>query len=563
MKENEKFKTHHIGLGKTIFKSSLALIDDHGDTEIILNERVTRKKNDGAWPFKTLSPLKKTPFLSLTENRDVRDPLDHEIAMNKGYPFFELLEKKGLTQFSRNFNPEITFLSHHAAHAYSVLNISPFDEALIVVFDGAGSQRKCLNDIDEEFHSSNDEYEAISVYLQNAGELKTIKKVFQRFHQSQKVEHTWSNHIGLFYEKISEFIFGSKTAAGKVMGLAPLGKALPVNSYEDFLEGLDWSEQAYQNKDSKEWDQSPHFNYYCDLAATAQKEFESVYFNLLETLKGKFPHIKNIILTGGCALNCTANGKLLERKWFDHIYVSPFPGDESIGHGCASYAYLKKNSWKRKHKENQHSYFGQYSSVPSPKKVEETFSSAQYQIRNLRGDYQLLAEILARGEVIAWFSGRSECGPRALGHRSFLAYPKVGIKNYLNEHIKFRESFRPYGCSVPLDSASSYFQIEDDFENPFMSFAVKAREEFREILKEVCHIDGTSRMQTVRESINPEFYQLLKAVEAKTGNPILLNTSLNIMGEPIVETIDDAKNLLDQSRIRYLFIEDFLVTKNG
>ena len=160
---------------------------------------------------------------------------------------------------------------------------------------------------------------------------------------------------------------------------------------------------------------------------------------------------------------------------------------------------------------------------------------------------------------MAWFQGRSECGPRALGNRSILARPdRENLKDYLNQHIKFRESFRPYGCSVLEEDSALYFAHSPEFRSPFMSFAVPVREEHRQLLRHVTHIDGTSRMQTVSAAALPRFAQLLQAVKKRTGHGVLLNTSLNVMNEPILETVADARRFWESSRVDAMVIGDIL-----
>jgi carbamoyltransferase len=544
----------YIGLGKTQFKSSVAVIDHDGEIEIYLNERFSRLKNDGSWPSKSLQRIE-GGHAAISENRDVYHPYDYEKSLDQGFPFFTYLKKKNLEQFSTHFNKQCRFVSHHLAHASSVAIIAPFNESLVMVMDGAGSKAEV---------SDKELFEAITLFYFKEGKLTLLKNIFQKFTESKKYrEHTWSTHVGLFYEKIAEFIFASKTAAGKVMGLAPFGSPIPVNDYENFLENLDWETKAYKKEDHKDWEKSPHYKYYCDLAATAQFEFEKVYLGFLEAIKGEYPQVENIMITGGCALNCTANGKLLERNWFKNVFISPFPGDESIGLGCAAFDYLNddSNRWKITPFEKQHSYFGPSQRVLSLEEIEEVFKPSHYHVEKL-DNYAKVAELISHNEILCWFVGRSESGPRALGHRSILASPMVkNLKDYLNNHIKFREDFRPYGSSITFESASEYFDIPDDFSNPFMSFAVKIKKQYQDLLKEVSHIDKTSRMQTVSKSASPEFYELLCYVKEFTGHPLLLNTSFNKMGEPIVESLEDAFDFLDSSLIKYLVYENYLVMK--
>jgi carbamoyltransferase len=244
--------------------------------------------------------------------------------------------------------------------------------------------------------------------------------------------------------------------------------------------------------------------------------------------------------------------------------VPAFPGDECIGFGVASFLkYVVGNeSYQILPFENQHAYFGPLSSVPKRSEIEKTFSSAEYLIQYSENIESETAKKLADGKIIAWFQGRSESGPRALGNRSILVRPdRSEIKNYLNANIKFREAFRPYGCSVLWEKSHEYFDIEQGFNNPYMSYAIKVREAYKDILKDVSHVDGTSRMQTVRTGQNEKFHKLILEFGKITNLYCLLNTSLNVMDEPILETVEDAKKFIDQSDVDFLVIDNFMIKR--
>ena len=546
-----------IGIGKTKFNSSVCLIPgDPKKIQIWLSERLSRKKSSGEWPSKGLKLLQKeispTEILNeclIAENRDVQQAEVFEEFYNEQFPFYDFLIKNNLQDFSKKFNPLIKTETHHEAHAYSALAISPFEKAIIVVMDGAGSQ------VGEE-----NKYEECSVFLQDKG---TIKLVFQRsikIVKSKKIQgQTFSNGVGLLYEKLSEFIFNSSTSAGKVMGLAPFGKATTVEDRIKFQEELSW-ENSFKGKSKAEWENSSHYKLFCDLAATVQKELEKEYDKLLDDLRSQYPQYKNLILTGGCALNCTNNAKILEKKMYERIFIPPFPGDESIGHGLANLLRLKNNPqrWEPTSFENQTAYYGPFSSLLSNDEIEKKLKQKCIDYHFVENNIESAADDLVKGKVVGWFQGRSESGPRALGNRSILARAdKLNLKNYLNENIKFRESFRPYGCSVPYEYSDRYFEVEAGFDNPFMSFAVKIKEEYKNTLKEVSHVDGTSRMQTVRKTQNELFYDLLMKFGERSKLYCLLNTSLNIMGEPIVETVDDAIFLFENTTIDLMYIGKF------
>jgi carbamoyltransferase len=489
----------------------------------------------------------------IAENRDVHTPAHQEEVLDLKFPFFDYLARGGLDRYTRRFNRELEFVTHHRCHAMAAVAMSPFEKCLIVVLDGAGSLFKDFPEKQAAEESGPDRpgadsHEECSVYLHDRGRLTPVRKRWRVFRPSARhLEHTWSAGVGILYEKTAEYIFASGRAAGKVMGLASFGKAGTVGDRLRFLEELDWT-RSYKGKSKKDWEESGSFAAYADLAATVQHEYESGYFELLEGLRREFPEYGNLILTGGCALNCTANGKLLSRGLFDEVYVPPFPGDESIGFGAASHLYYGDNSWQPLRHEEQHGYFGPASSVPTESEIDRAFAGCE--IVKPASITEHAAGLLAEGQIIAWFQGRSESGPRALGNRSILADPRIpGLKDRLNREVKFREAFRPYGASFTAESVSRRFEVPAGFNSPYMSFAVRPRARERDLVKEICHVDGTSRIQSVRAGQNPVFHSLLKAFEARTGMPGLLNTSLNVMGEPIVETVKDARSFLDATPV--------------
>jgi carbamoyltransferase len=301
-----------------------------------------------------------------------------------------------------------------------------------------------------------------------------------------------------------------------------------------------------------------------NIAASVQQKLEEDYDSVLAIVRKKFPDYENLILTGGCALNCTNNARLYYQNQFKKIYIPPFPGDESISFGLAHYLKYKDNpsTWKKVSREEQAAYLGSKVGAGFDAEIEKEFSVEGFDLKKSLDVFSEAAELLEGNRIIAWFQGRSESGPRALGNRSILARPdSVGLKDHLNKNVKFRESFRPYGCSVLHSKAHHYFEVEEGFDNPFMSFAIKVKDEYKDKLKEVSHIDQTSRMQTVRVGQNEKFYRLIETFGDKTGLYCLLNTSLNVMDEPILETVADAKRFMEKSPIQYLVIGDYVVTK--
>lgn len=509
-------------------------MQDYQEAEILLSERLDRKKNSGAWPELALRAMGERNITSSTQNRDVQTVKEFEEYLNTRFPFYDRLKINGLDKF---LNDRCQSLNHHLAHAYSASVFSPFEESLILVIDGAGSK-----------HSEG--YEFLTLFHFKNQQFTVLDKKFTQFDNKG-----YSESIGLFYEAISEFIFNSKTLAGKVMGLAPFGKSLGlVDSYPEFLASLDWSKK-FQGKSKEDWESSPHMELYQNLAATVQENFEHYLLSYLTQVSQKYPG-SNLIMVGGCALNCTLNGKLWNTKLFKNVYVPPNPGDEGISLGCAWSSIKNQVHWKPLPHQRQTSSRGKHRHY-SKEDVERVFG--HHDITSLC--LERVSDLLCQNEVVAWFMGRSEVGPRALGNRSILALPRKGIKSFLNQKIKFRESFRPYGCTVPQDEVSKYFEVDDSFENPFMSFAIKIREAYRDELFDVGHVDHTSRFQTLHREQNPPYYDLLKMVGQKCGTPILLNTSLNVMGEPILETIEDALRFFESSEVKYFVFNEYFIEK--
>ncbi len=550
-----------IGLGKTIFNSSVAIVPRLApwDTEIVLTERLTRVKNSGAWPeapLLAILPMLEGNSVEVIENRDVHNTHSFETYYNQRLPFLERVKNLKLDRFSTLMN-DINWLPHHLSHAWSSIAFAPFEQCLILVLDGAGSPEQV--DVEKKHH------EYLSLFLWQDRNLKLFDKKFLQFKESRVPGQTFSEGIGIFYEKASEFIFNNKTEAGKVMGLAPFGTSDGLqSSYIQYLEELNWHKQ-FTGKGKKMWEISPHMKEYKNIAATVQENFEHFLFSYINEIKQRYPSTENLILTGGCAMNCTFNGKLIAKRFFKQVYIPPNPGDEGIGLGCAFSQLLSspaKNNWKPTPWEQQISARGLKSSIPNWQEIEKTFNG--YSIRQPLSLVAEVAELLAQGEIIAFFQGRSEVGPRSLGQRSILASPRrKDLKKYLNEHVKFREDFRPYGCTVQWDKAHEYFVIDKGFENPFMSFAVPVRDNYKNELADLSHVDGTSRMQTLHRQQNEVFYDILGAVEKLTGLPILLNTSLNVMNEPIVETIYDLKRFFEGSCLDTIVVENYLIQKKS
>jgi carbamoyltransferase len=269
---------------------------------------------------------------------------------------------------------------------------------------------------------------------------------------------------------------------------------------------------------------------------------------------------KNLCLAGGVALNCVANGRILREAGYDNVWIQPAAGDDGIAIGCAYYGHLALKKAPRTF-VMKHAYLG---AKYSPEKIEKAANelTIRIQTKTHKSDdiCQEAAKLLAEGKIFGWFQGASEFGPRALGNRSIIADPRnADMRDRLNKVVKHRQAFRPF---APIALAERAPEIFDDYvESPFMLLAFNVKPEWRERIPAVVHVDGTARLQTVTEDTNPRLYRLLKEFDALTGVPVLVNTSFNVKGEPIVERPQDAINCFLGTGMDCLVLEDRLMTK--
>jgi carbamoyltransferase len=265
-------------------------------------------------------------------------------------------------------------------------------------------------------------------------------------------------------------------------------------------------------------------------------------------------------MAGGVALNCVANGRIAREAGFENMWIQPAAGDDGIAIGCAYYGHLAIQ-------KNQRAFVMNDAYTGVPYKDERVHAAANKRLVRLqaigRQSENICAEtakLLSKGHVVGWFQGRSEFGPRALGNRSILADPRTPeMKDKLNKRVKHRQAFRPFAPIVLAERAHEIF--EDHRESPFMLLAERVRPEWRQKIPAVVHIDGTARVQTVRQDQNDRLYRLLREFDAITGVPLLLNTSFNIKGEPIVETPEDAVHCFLSTGIDYLVLHEVLMAK--
>jgi carbamoyltransferase len=464
---------------------------------------------------------------------------------------FSLLRELGINPADVEFEP----VEHHLAHASSAYHLSGFkDKTAIMGVDGKG------------------EYATTFFGYGENGKIHKIKEFYD------------PDSLGGLYGAMTEYLgFEMLDGEYKVMGMAPYGDA----SKYDFSRLIDFDGKDFRvntklvntvglrryKQDGVGFYFSPQLidwlgpkregdiadEPYIDYAATIQALFESVVLKLMDYYLGDIlRETGKLAFSGGGALNVKLNQKIIAREEVKELYVQPASGDAGTAVGAASYALVKRGIQPE---PMQHVYLGpSYSNEDCIRACEVHPNKPDYQL--IDQVPQKIAALLTEGHPVAWFQGRMEFGPRALGGRSILGCPSApGVANRINEQIKFRERWRPF-CPSMLDRvAPQMFKI--DHPAPFMTFTFEVNDEWKTRVPEVVHEDGTARAQALKREYNPRYYELMEEMEKLTGNGVVLNTSLNRRGEPMVCSPTDALNMFFGSDLQYLIMEDVLVIKAG
>jgi carbamoyltransferase len=466
-------------------------------------------------------------------------------------------------------------ISHHLAHAYGTYYASGFHDAAVLVVDGEGNSlgaiRGYRGEDSEHVRAAEQTYRAVhprtteklSLYSVRGGRFEVVRKDFT------------AGSLGGAYMVATRSIFADRNEAGKTMGLAPFGRAGRFD--RDFIRSRDGQiEHLYLGsvmdldvprpvskwpEDSGEWSESHRF--FADLAWKMQDDLERVLVDVARAAQ-RATGQRALCIAGGVGLNSVANKKILDQAGFEEVYIIPPAGDDGISLGCA--------------------FWGTYRGLPSAPSsagsrrrlvrvsTGRAYSATEVE-RAARSDPRLRAEkldeptLLARtvgalseGKIVGWFQGGSEVGPRALGHRSILADARhPDMKAILNRRVKFREAFRPFAPVVTLEAASRYFEL--DCASPYMLLIAPVKAEWRAKLPAITHVDGTARVQTVTDEENGRYYRLVLAFGERTGVPMLVNTSFNIKGEPIVETPTEAVECFLCNDMDLLVLEDWVIEK--
>jgi carbamoyltransferase len=572
-----------LGLNTFHPDASAAIIQDGEVVFAIAEERLNRVKHYAGFPAQAIqaclnavgATIKDVDHVAIGQDADANlvEKIRYAVANPaKLLNFIRLRRRKqqikgtlrSLIRRSLDCDEELLrfeehHIEHHIAHIASAFYCSPWEKAAGFSYDGSG--------------------DFVSTMLAECQgtQIRVLDRIF--------LPHS----LGSFYTMVSEFIgFGKYGDEGKVMGLAPYGKDTYCDLLSKLLTARDdrpWLDLDFFNPiGSNEGIEiakdgtlalSRHFSQKmvetfgpprspdseitqrdADLAYALQHAFEEALFRLLNKLYGQIA-CENLVLAGGCALNSVANGKISSRTPFRKTWIQPAAGDEGLAIGAALYVYHSVLSQPRQH-QMRNSYLGPEFSESN---IESSLKNARLSYHRLEREplLEATAKRIAAGDVVGWFQGRMEWGPRALGNRSIIAHPgRPEMKDTLNSRIKRREWFRPFAPSILEDHQARYF--EHAHPSPFMLHVYKIKASMRDRLCAVNHVDNTGRLQTVSKTENPLYYDLIRAFERETGIPVVLNTSFN-ENEPIVCTPDEAIACFERTRMDAIAIGPFLVCK--
>lgn len=549
---------------------SVVLLKDGRVCVGIEKERLSRRKHDGG-----------NDTLAIQYCLDAEGIELKDISLVVQCANFDIPERdrfKGERVFAGTDIPVIVNISHHLAHAYSAVGTSPFSECAVMVIDGCGSplgQFLQLHPEQKEYISEatlNDSRmvcEKDSFYHFNGKQLKPLVKKFSEMAESGSGTFslpTTRHSIGGFYAAVSKYVFGDMDDVGKLMGLAPFGN-LGVFDFEafEFRSG-----NLFVNEDWKDKFTNPsqgynyfkeHFDYYANVARWAQDQVERAVIACITNRLERFPS-ENLCYSGGVALNAVANAKLEDSKIVKNIYFEPAAGDNGLALGCAFYGWIEYLKMP-KVQHNGSTCFGKKYKGEDVNAVFLKEEYKKYSPKKFESEDELLhycAKKLNQGKTIGWFQSGSEFGPRSLGRRSILAHPGFeNMKDHINRNIKFREDFRPFAPAVLKDKVGEYFITGRN--SPYMILVDKTRPEYSKVLGNVTHKDGSARVQTVEESWNPRFSKLISEFYKQSGIAVLLNTSLNKKGMPIVETPEEAVHLFEITALDVMVIENYVIEK--
>ena len=563
-----------LGISCYYHDSAASLLKDGKVIAAVEEERFSRKKFDDDFPKMAIDWCLKEAEINPKDIDSIafydkpilkfERLLDNYIAVApRGlYSFLDVIPKwlhkrlwikDELSKHLKGFNGMIIFPEHHVSHAAHTFFTSPFDEAAILTVDGVG------------------EWSTASFGTANDTTIKLTNDI------------RWPHSVGLFYSAFTYFL-GFKVNEGeyKLMGLSAYGKPIYYDlimenlvdvkndgsihlnmKYFSFTYDKVMTNQKFSDlfgiPRRKEDSTAEQIHY--DIAASAQLVLEDILLKMANHVHKK-TSMKNLCLGGGVALNGVANYRILKDGPFENIHIPPSPGDGGSAIGCAQYLYYSHKKNKRKIERNAESIKNNVFVGPSHSNEEIKSFLDINKINNKFLENNLLlettAKLISESNVVGWYQGKMEWGPRALGNRSILADPRnVKMKDILNEKIKHRESFRPFAPCILEEYTSEYFDI--DTTSPYMLLVAPVKKP--EKIPAVTHVDGTGRVQTVSKDTNPLFYDLINEFYKITDVPVLVNTSMNVRGEPIVNTLEQAYSMIIKTDMDYIVLGNYIVKK--
>jgi len=538
-------------------------------------ERYDHKKHSRDFPIDAINDCLKTAGIKMEDVDEIayaNDTLYHitefylkpaleneariEFLINDNDRIRQFYDMEDVIRKHTGFAGKINFYRHHMCHLASAYYPSGFDKALILSLDGVGEMETGMYAYGKD------------------GEINII-------HDDTK----YPDSLGLLYSAVTYYLgWKHHCDEGIIMGLASYGNphdTIPNSDqtyYEVFSEIIqengkygytinrDWivyhkerskwvSEKFYDLMGPKRDYDDEVTKHHQNIAAALQLRLETVVLKHLKQLREEYDTDK-LCIAGGVGLNCSMNGKIEQSGIFDEIFVQPASGDDGTSLGTC-YLASKASGFDLKPKKDHNFYLG---TVFSEKEIENAVKTSGVNYQKPDNLYEATAKILAEGQIIAWYQGRSEFGPRALGNRSILTKPfPDSMRDYINGKVKFREYFRPFAPAVLKEHCSEYFDISQ--ESPHMLIACHVQPEKKEVIPAVVHTDDTCRVQTVGEDNNYRFRKLLEAFYEETDVPVLLNTSFNVKGQPIVNTPEEAIKCFQSTAIESLVVGDYILSK--
>jgi carbamoyltransferase len=550
------------------FDAAAAIVVDGIVVAAAAEERFNRQKQTGDFPVQAIDYCLRQAGLSLSDVEEIAHCFDYapfgeifSLDATSAMLYEEVFSRQALlAQVSRHcpgFNPErVHQVSHHLSHAASAYFTSGWDECLVVVLDAMG------------------ETQSGSIFHGSGGRLEKLREI------------SANDSLGILYSLVTYHLgFDFNSDEYKIMGLAPYGDPrqfegvfhqmvecrpngtvrIPILRLnrtrferENYLQTRDWlSRNLIPRREPGDEITQVH----CDVAASLQQTLNRAILHICGHF-GASTGLRKIAMAGGVALNCSANGELMRSGLFDEVYVPPAAGDDGAALGAALHrASLKTEVINRRFRVPFLGPSHPACEIDAALKAFEGAIEVSH-FGSVEETCIRAAQMIQEGKVVAWYRGRMEYGPRALGNRSILADPSnPEMRDRVNAMVKKREAFRPFAPAVSIEEVHRWFDVPPMTALPYMIATVKVREEYRATLPAITHVDGSARVQTVAADDNPAFHALLKAVGQLSGREIVLNTSFNVKGQPIVNTPHEAVETFLGTGIDCLFIENNLVSR--